>query len=501
MRRFTRGVCSSPGAWIDGDKDKVDEDDKDLDLRNAETCALSLTHCHFAKRPLLSGTRVNGFLDLTGSKMPGLAADRMTCTSDVFLDDTVMTRTTARLAGAVICGNLYCRGTTLENPDEADEDGHYEDGFYTALLADDLVVEGNVELAESDRRGFTASGCVWFRYAHIKGDFRCRSATLRAVAASPAKDGGGAGARVPYPTALDLSGARIGRGLFFDAMTYETGCVDLGFALAWRLVDDPDPDFKFACWPKGSRLRGFSFDGFAGTSDVTARYRLAWLDRQPDDDCGLNGDGEAFRPQPWLQLRDVFRRMGHYEAAREVGIAFERRKRACGLVGRMPEMKLRELLRVGGRWVYGGTGRLLHMGYGGLVGYGYRPLRLLMITALVWAVCGLVYFGAAQWDGAFVPTAQVLFSRHGTECGLPAHTRWTACTAIERAYPHFYPAVYSLNVLLPMGNLGQEAAWRPETASWGGWLAQMAVWFETLFGWVASLVLVAVVSGLAKKDE
>jgi len=27
------------------------------------------------------------------------------------------------------------------------------------------------------------------------------------------------------------------------------------------------------------------------------------------------------------------------------------------------------------------------------------------------------------------------------------------------------------------------------------------VWFETLFGWVASLVLVAVVSGLSKRDE
>lgn len=472
------------GAWIDGD----------LDLRSADTCALSLTHCHFAACPQLRDTRVNGTLRLTGSEMRGLHAERIDCASDLVLDDAAIKGATAWLTAALVRGNLYCRGTRLENPDYVDDDG-----YYVALFAEGLIVEGDVELSESHIEpwpGFTAAGCVWLRHAQIKGNLRCRGATLKAVAKP------GDGADEPYPTALDLQGARIHRALHFHKMTYQAGRVDLGFARAWRLVDDPDPDFEFACWPKGSRLRGFSFDGFAGDdTELTARYRLAWLDRQPDGHCGRNGDGEAFRPQPWLHLRDVFRRMGHYEAAREVGIAFERRKRACGLVGRMPEISLRELLRVGGRWVYGGTGRLLHMGYGGLVGYGYRPLRLLMITAVVWIVCGGVYFAAAQWDGAFVPTAQVLFSRHGAECGLPAHTRWTACTAIERSYPQFYPAVYSLNVLLPVGKLGQQSAWQPETASWGGWLAQMAVWFETLFGWVASLVLVAVVSGLAKKDE
>ncbi|HQT75039.1 MAG TPA: hypothetical protein PLX84_13975, partial [Acidiphilium sp.] len=43
--------------------------------------------------------------------------------------------------------------------------------------------------------------------------------------------------------------------------------------------------------------------------------------------------------------------------------------------------------------------------------------------------------------------------------------------------------------------------WRPETGTWGGRIAQFAVWFETLFGWMAGLILVAVVSGLAKRDE
>ena len=63
------------------------------------------------------------------------------------------------------------------------------------------------------------------------------------------------------------------------------------------------------------------------------------------------------------------------------------------------------------------------------------------------------------------------------------------------------PTAFTLNVLLPVGNLGQEGTWRPETGTWGGRIAQFAVWFETLFGWMAGLILVAVVSGLAKRDE
>jgi hypothetical protein len=47
--------------------------------------------------------------------------------------------------------------------------------------------------------------------------------------------------------------------------------------------------------------------------------------------------------------------------------------------------------------------------------------------------------------------------------------------------------------------------WRREGGNhwrdyWGLWL-RFLTWFENLFGWAASLLFVAVLSGLAKKDD
>ncbi|HQT74925.1 MAG TPA: hypothetical protein PLX84_13390, partial [Acidiphilium sp.] len=50
---------------------------------------------------------------------------------------------------------------------------------------------------------------------------------------------------------------------------------------------------------------------------------------------------------------------------------------------------------------------------------------------------------------------------------MPAHVRWTDCKAIRLEYPQFYPLAYSLNVLLPVGNLGQEATWRKRSLNDG----------------------------------
>ncbi len=33
------------------------------------------------------------------------------------------------------------------------------------------------------------------------------------------------------------------------------------------------------------------------------------------------------------------------------------------------------------------------------------------------------------------------------------------------------------------------------------WATQIAVWLETLFGWIAGLLLVATVTGLAKRHD
>ena len=67
--------------------------------------------------------------------------------------------------------------------------------------------------------------------------------------------------------------------------------------------------------------------------------------------------------------------------------------------------------------------------------------------------------------------------------------------------------------MLPLVDLKQERTWGPliptpdsnpidelRSVSWKH-ITRWLVWIETLFGWVASLLLVAIVSGLAKRRD
>ena len=77
----------------------------------------------------------------------------------------------------------------------------------------------------------------------------------------------------------------------------------------------------------------------------------------------------------------------------------------------------------------------------------------------------------------------------------------------------FSPLAYSLDVILPLVDLQQEKDWAPmiptPKAVWWeelrstGWKhgARLVLWAETLFGWLVSLLLVAIVSGLIKRRE
>ena len=73
-------------------------------------------------------------------------------------------------------------------------------------------------------------------------------------------------------------------------------------------------------------------------------------------------------------------------------------------------------------------------------------------------------------------------------------------------YTTLQPALYSLDLILPVINLQQDGDWAPIVARsdgsplfWGHALRGL-VWFEILFGWITSLMLAAVVANLVRKD-
>lgn len=90
---------------------------------------------------------------------------------------------------------------------------------------------------------------------------------------------------------------------------------------------------------------------------------------------------------------------------------------------------------------------------------------------------------------------------------------WYLCEKLRAEYTGFSPFAYSLDLILPVVDLQQENDWSamiptPDKTSavwtWSpNWeyAIRFLMWFEILFGWVASLLLVAVVSGLTKRRE
>ena len=122
-------------------------------------------------------------------------------------------------------------------------------------------------------------------------------------------------------------------------------------------------------------------------------------------------------------------------------------------------------------------------------------------------------------------------------CRPESGGNWTTCDKAPFEYTTFNPWIYSLDLMLPFVDLQQDRDWAPmmmqpcaatmsiwvtdicwrsaaearkisdevppaKAAYWiAGTFVAVVMWFEILFGWAASLLLAAVLSGLAKRME
>ncbi|MDG1107647.1 MAG: hypothetical protein P8N60_03160 [Burkholderiaceae bacterium] len=159
--------------------------------------------------------------------------------------------------------------------------------------------------------------------------------------------------------------------------------------------------------------------------------------------------------------------------------------------------------------------RALHWLFGFLAGYGYRPLRLFMSLAGVWLFCGVIYSWLAYAPySAIGPTDPLVFQNTAyAACATENNGNWMLCEQLPAEYTAFSPLAYSLDILLPLVDLGQEKHWGPliptperhfvvelfsfSPAHW----VRLLNWFEILYGWIASLLFVAIVSGISRRIE
>ena len=453
-----RGV-QLQGAWITGI----------LDLQYAKTdAALRLKRCHFESALVLLGTRLSG-LYLDGSAIPGLEADRMVVTSSVFLRNGFTASGEVRLLGAQIGQNLDCNGGTFRN---TDKDGNL---IGNALSADGIVVTGNIYLS----KGFAASGEVRLVGAQIGRNLSCRGGTFL----NKDKDGNA------IDKALSADGMMVIGGLFLSEGKF-IGAIGLAAAQVGTLIDDAN------CWPAtGNIFDGLRYERIIGPTD--AATRIDWLNRQHEDDLGAK-----FKPQPWEQLIKVLREMGHPADAAEIAMAKQVALRKAGKIGN-PKQPLRQWLLY---WP-------LHKLYGTLAGYGYRPLRLVGWMVMLWGIASLCFIHGAN-QGYMGPSTALLNSPEiaaqiDAKCGHhdePGKQYWTRCEAMPAEYTTFQPALYALDLILPLVDLQQESDWGPIVESAPGvnmgygvflrWL----MWVTILFGWMASLMLVAILGRLVDKD-
>jgi hypothetical protein len=178
------------------------------------------------------------------------------------------------------------------------------------------------------------------------------------------------------------------------------------------------------------QLDGLVYDVLA--PQLPARHRLRWLTD------GMSGH----QPQPFEQLAALYTSIGQPAEARRVLYAKERHQRTAK----------------------NAAGRLWSMIQDVTVGYGFQPWR------------------AAAWFAALLAVGSVVFAVSPPHVLSPG-------TA-----PHFNPVAYSLDLLLPLVDLGQKHAVDPAGAD---------QWFSYLLiaaGWILATAIAAAAARIIRRQ-
>ena len=182
-------------------------------------------------------------------------------------------------------------------------------------------------------------------------------------------------------------------------------------------------------WPAELHLDGLTYETLQPA--LPARHRLQWLAR----------DADGYQPQPYEQLAALYTRTGQHTEARRVLHAKERRQRTT-----------RPFL-----------GRLWSVLQDATVAYGYQPWRPVLWLAVLLVIGGITY-----------------------EVRHPEPLK-------AGEAPHFNSVIYTLDLLLPIVDLGQERAFNPAGAQ------QWFSYFLIAAGWILASTIAAGVARIISR--
>ncbi|MFF0202968.1 oxidoreductase [Streptomyces sp. NPDC005017] len=286
----------------------------------------------------------------------------------------------------------------------------------------------------------------------------------RTVYMTPAAIGSGLPTGVTPPRGTRIrpfecvGGARLDDGRFGDAVDLERARLELAEdqELSLRRVQTPElrflgeaPQFgsvalsgarivnlvdRASSWPGPGRLHigGFAYENLVPHGPFSPTQRLAWVAAATAE----------YSPEPYERLAAVLRAGGEDEDAREVLLAKQRRRRETLPLGPKVWGYLQD-------WT---------------VAYGYRPGRAALWMAVLWAAGSLAFAYAgrpASGSGA-----------GGGGMGTGEEPPWN-------------PALFALDLLLPVIDLGQVGLWQLQ----GGWQWLGAA--LVLLGWILATTVAA----------
>jgi hypothetical protein len=432
------------GGWIDGNLDLgCCNLPNDLNVKNSTING----------NVLIEDTKCKG-LYLSGSKIKSLEGARIVTKGSIHLDRFFCAKGKVCFVGAKIYGSLlFSQGFFQPDPD-------IHNNNIVAIQCDGAFISGSCFF----NKKFHAIGGIRLNGVKIDGNLECDEGRFYNKGHK----------------ALICDGAVIAGTFSIEKIVEFDGIMSFVNMSVGAFIDD-NTNYHIK---KGHIYDGFRYEMFAGGSLTDAISRIIWLDNQRESHLTTD-----FRPQPWKYLIRTLRRMGHAAEADEVAIAFQDRRRWAG--------KLTGLLHP------------LHYLFGLLAGYGYRPMRLLMVMMCVWLGSGIIYQNAAE-NGWFAPTNPHLFQHERyAPCRPENGGNWVTCDVkTPPEYTTFNALAYSLDLILPLVELQQDKDWAPivgksegAEVEWTfGALVRLVMWFEILFGWVASLLLVAVLTGLTNRE-
>lgn len=420
-------------------------------------CVVAMGDCEFEEAIDLTGARTRE-LSLAGSRLAGIDATLAQIGGALDLSRCVCDGQ-VRLVGANIAGRLLLSSATVNNPGDV--------ALYASRLrveddvfSDDAVVTGEYRLA-----GARIGGALALSRAKLDdpGGHAFYASNLSVGAGLVARhglsvNGGIALSNVSVADGLDLSGARLSNpggdalatrdlriGTFIrlgDGFTAD-GAVRLAYATARELVlrhgemtgelDLRHARFEIIRDDPHAWPRSLNLAGLSYNALdpwLPAYGRLDWLAR---DTSGPDG---------YRQLAFVYRAVGDDGGAKTVLLAYQRRWRR----------KARWHARAWG-WVQDVT-----------VGYGYRPLR------------------AAAWLCLLLAAGTTVFAHHHPEPIQGA------------ARPGFDSFLYTLDLLVPLANLGQKAAY--ESGGLERWFAYALV----AAGWLFATTIATALARVLRRE-